>query len=66
MFCVPFEVHPRPARFDAYLEHAQMLRPELVRMEGFVDDVRYRSRRRAGWLLSLSTWRDATAATTAR
>ena len=58
MFCVLFEVHPRPERFDAYLEYAQMLRPELARIEGFVDNVRYRSRRRAGWLLSLSTWRD--------
>ena len=58
MFCVLFEVHPRPERFDAYLEYAQLLRPELARIEGFVDNVRYWSRRRAGWFLSLSTWRD--------
>jgi heme-degrading monooxygenase HmoA len=58
MFCVLFEVHPRPERFDDYLEHAAMLRPELARVDGFIDNVRYRSRRRDGWLLSLSTWRD--------
>ena len=58
MFCVLFEVHPRPGRLDAYLEYAQMLRPELARIDGFVENVRYRSRRRAGWLLSVSTWRD--------
>ncbi len=58
MFCVIFEVHPWPERLDDYLQYAAMLRPELVRVDGFVDNVRYRSRRREGWVLSLSTWRD--------
>ena len=58
MFSVIFEVHPRPDRRDAYLGHARLLRPELERVEGFVDNVRYRSLTREGWLLSLSAWRD--------
>ena len=35
-----------------------MLRPELEEIEGFVDNVRYRSLIRDGWILSLSGWRD--------
>ncbi|MCF3946975.1 antibiotic biosynthesis monooxygenase family protein [Acidiphilium iwatense] len=58
MFAVIFEVHPKPEQWDAYIGHAGMLRPELVRVNGFVDNVRYRSKRREGWLLSLSVWRD--------
>ena len=58
MFAVLFEVQPNPAREDAYLDRAKALRPELERIDGFVDNLRYRSLTRAGWLLSLSTWRD--------
>ena len=58
MFSVIFEVQPRSDRWDAYLGHAAMLRPELLRIDGFIDNVRYRSRREPGRLLSLSTWRD--------
>ena len=58
MFSVLFDVHPRPDRWDAYLGYARMLRPELERTDGFVDNVRYRSLTRDGWLLSLSGWRD--------
>jgi heme-degrading monooxygenase HmoA len=58
MFAVIFEVRPDPARSDAYLARATALRPELERIDGFVDNVRYRSLTRDGWLLSLSTWRD--------
>lgn len=58
MFSVLFEVHPRPAQWDAYLDYAKMLRPELERIDGFVDNIRYRSLTREGWLLSLSGWRD--------
>ena len=35
-----------------------MLRPELEQIDGFVDNIRYRSLTREGWLLSLSGWRD--------
>ncbi len=58
MFVVLFEVEPFADRWDEYLAHAASLRPELERMEGFLDNRRYRSLRRPGWLLSLSTWRD--------
>jgi heme-degrading monooxygenase HmoA len=58
MFAVLFELHPKPDQWDTYLRYAAMLRPELERIDGFVDNVRYRSLTREGWLLSLSGWRD--------
>lgn len=58
MFSVIFEVHPRPEQWDAYLGYAKMLRPELEQIDGFVDNIRYRSLTREGWILSLSNWRD--------
>src|ERR1700761_6927752 len=35
-----------------------MLRPDLEGIDGFVDNIRYRSLIRPGWILSLSNWRD--------
>ena len=58
MFSVIFEVHPKPEQWDTYLGHAKMLRPELEKVDGFVDNIRYKSLTREGWLLSLSGWRD--------
>jgi heme-degrading monooxygenase HmoA len=58
MFCVLFEVCPKSDQWDAYLDYAKMLRPELEQIEGFVDNIRYRSLTREGWILSLSSWRD--------
>ena len=58
MFSVIFEVHPRPEQWDNYLRNANMLRAELEKLEGFVDNIRYRSLTREGWILSLSSWRD--------
>jgi heme-degrading monooxygenase HmoA len=58
MFSVLFEVHPKSEQWDAYLNYAKMLRPELEDVEGFVDNIRYRSLEREGWILSLSNWRD--------
>src|ERR1700748_105579 len=58
MFSVLFEVHPKTERFDDYLGYAKLLKPELTRIDGFVDNVRYRSLTRDGWVLSLSGWRD--------
>jgi heme-degrading monooxygenase HmoA len=58
MFSVIFEVQPKPDQWDAYLGHAKMLRPELEQVDGFVDNIRYRSLTRNGWILSLSAWRD--------
>src|SRR4051794_36109501 len=58
MFSVLFEVHPREQQWDAYLGYARMLKPELEQIDGFVDNVRYASLTRRGWILSLSSWRD--------
>ena len=58
MFSVIFEVHPRPEQWDAYLGAAKSLRPELEQVDGFVDNIRYKSLTRDGWILSLSGWRD--------
>ena len=58
MFSVIFEVHPKPDQRNVYLGYAKMLRPELEQIDGFVDNIRYRSLTREGWILSLSNWRD--------
>jgi heme-degrading monooxygenase HmoA len=58
MFSVIFEVHPKADKYDTYLGLAKMLRPELEQVEGFVDNIRYGSLTREGWILSLSNWRD--------
>jgi heme-degrading monooxygenase HmoA len=58
VFSVIFEVYPKPDQWDAYLGYARMLRPELEQVDGFVDNIRYRSLTREGWVLSLSNWRD--------
>jgi len=58
MFSVLFEVHPKTDQWDAYLGYARMLRPELEQVDGFVDNIRYRSLTRDSWVLSLSNWRD--------
>jgi heme-degrading monooxygenase HmoA len=58
MFAVIFEVEPKPEQWDSYLDYARMLRPELVQVDGFIDNDRFSSLRRPGWVLSLSTWRD--------
>jgi len=58
MFSVLFEVHPKAEQWDAYLGFARLLKPELEQIDGFVDNIRYRSLTREGWILSLSSWRD--------
>jgi heme-degrading monooxygenase HmoA len=58
VFAVLFEVHPYTEQWDAYLGYAKMLRPDLEAIDGFVDNIRYRSLTRPGWILSLSSWRN--------
>lgn len=41
-----------------YLDNAKMLRPELEQIDGFIDNIRYKSLTREGWILSLSGWRE--------
>src|SRR6202041_326920 len=58
MFSVIFEVLPNKENWDDYLTNAKMLRPELERVDGFVDNVRYKSLTADGYILSLPAWRD--------
>src|ERR1700735_132939 len=58
MFTVVFEVHPAPGKKDEYLGLAKHLKPILESIDGFIDNERFESTRRDGWVLSLSTWRD--------
>jgi heme-degrading monooxygenase HmoA len=58
VFSVIFEVKPAQPRFDEYLELAKRLRPILETIDGFIDNERFESQRRSGWILSHSTWRD--------
>jgi heme-degrading monooxygenase HmoA len=58
MFSVIFEVHPKQEKFDLYLELAKGLKPILEGIDGFIDNERFESTRRPGWILSHSTWRD--------
>jgi len=58
MFAVIFEVQPKPERWDEYLGIAKTLKPSLEKIDGFLDNERFNSRRRKGRLLSLSIWRD--------
>jgi heme-degrading monooxygenase HmoA len=58
MFSVIFEVNRKPDHLDEYLDLAKQLKPILHTIDGFVDNERFESQLRQGWLLSHSTWRD--------
>ena len=58
MFAVIFEVQPKKEQFDDYLDLAKFLKPDLEKIDGFIDNERFVSQRTEGRLLSLSTWRD--------
>src|SRR5262245_13501952 len=58
MFAVIFEVSPKTEQWDSYLGYAKLLRPELEQIDGFIENERFSSLRRNGWVLSLSTWHD--------
>jgi heme-degrading monooxygenase HmoA len=58
MFAVIFEVQPKKERWDDYLNLAKTLKPELEKIDGFIDNERFASKRTEGRVLSLSTWRD--------
>ena len=58
MFSVIFEVHPNDGKKDDYLGLAKHLKPILEKIDGFVDNERFESKLRPGWVLSHSTWRD--------
>jgi heme-degrading monooxygenase HmoA len=58
MFSVIFEVLPNDGKKDEYLELAKHLKPRLEATDGFIDNERFESKLRPGWVLSHSTWRD--------
>lgn len=58
MFSVIFEVLTAEGKKDEYLGLAKNLKPIIESIDGFVDNERFDSLRRRGWLLSHSTWRD--------
>ena len=58
MFSVIFEVNRKPERKDEYLDLAKQLKPVLQKIDGFIDNERFESQIKQGWLLSHSTWRD--------
>lgn len=58
MFAVIFEVSPKQEAREVYIGYAASLHSELEHIEGFLDNERFASLRRPGWLLSLSIWRD--------
>jgi heme-degrading monooxygenase HmoA len=58
MFSVIFEVLPAEGKKDEYLALAKHLKPILESIDGFVDNERFESQLRPGWVLSHSTWRD--------
>lgn len=58
MFSVIFEVHPHADRKDEYLALGKQLKPILESIDGFIDNERFESCLRPGWVLSHSSWRD--------
>jgi heme-degrading monooxygenase HmoA len=58
MFSVIFEVRPEKEKIELYLDLAKGLKPILEQVDGFIDNERFESTRRPGWILSHSTWRD--------
>lgn len=54
MFSAIFEARPRPGQWNAYLDKARLLRPELEQVPGFIDNHFYKSLTREGWMLSLT------------
>jgi len=58
MFLVIFDVNPKPERWNDHMRYVRLLTPALKTIDGFVDNERFASTRRAGWFVSMSTWRD--------
>jgi heme-degrading monooxygenase HmoA len=58
MFAVIFEVEPKPERRGEYLGLAAFLKPELEKIDGFLENERFASTANPERVLSLSLWRD--------
>ena len=61
MIAVIFEVEPAAGQYQAYLDTAAALRPQLKQIDGFLSIERFESLAQPGKLLSLSFWRDEAA-----
>jgi heme-degrading monooxygenase HmoA len=58
MIAVIFEAAPHPGQKEAYLDAAEVLRPLLADIDGFISIERFESLTNPGKILSLSYWRD--------
>lgn len=58
MIAVIFEVVPAEGKRTSYLARAQLLRPLLEDIDGFISVERFESLTEPGKMLSLSFWRD--------
>ena len=58
MIAVIFEAIPADGQLDNYLAIAARLKPELVKIEGFISIERFQSLSIPGKVLSLSFWKD--------
>jgi heme-degrading monooxygenase HmoA len=58
MFAVIFVVQPKAGLTDEYLRLAKFLKPSLEKIDGYIDNERFGSKRAGARILSLSTWRD--------
>ena len=61
MHAVVFQFRPHPEQRDTYFALVAKLRPELQRIDGFLENERFASVADPSWLLSLSLWRDEAA-----
>ncbi|PLW75089.1 antibiotic biosynthesis monooxygenase family protein [Cohaesibacter celericrescens] len=61
MIAVIFEVEPKEDGRNAYLDRAAILRPELLKIEGFISVERFQSLTHPEKLLSLSFFEDEAA-----
>lgn len=66
MLMVVFELRLAPVEGEAYLPLAAALRPELLRIDGFLGNERWRRLDDPAALLALSSWRDEPALLTWR
>jgi len=58
MIAVIFEVIPTDEGYQNYLSIAEALKPNLVKIDGFISIERFSSLAEEGKVLSLSFWRD--------
>ncbi len=56
MYIVTFEFWPHEAYKDTYLEHAQAMKAEVEKINGFLSVERFQSLYDDGKLLSMSVW----------